>query len=282
MRKITAINNAIHQAISNIVAKAGKALQEPDYVAAMVVEMPQLLNASGAFPGVRFSGCFIHQSPKATFAGKYADPSICEIGDLLVLCHNIVDGDHRYNAALIQWKKSKTGGEKISGNTLKQLDLYEHWPKFKLDSTGTKEYDIYPKTVTPGAQYGIIKTNTPEELFCTIPSIALTIQDAVTFSRFLINLMKWQTGRPFDLNPANVDDSWSLLITNLIKASLVNTFIRRNFSPHKQSRTSDGFLSLLTNVDFVEAVIGEDPFEEDAPNGPSILFIDMAAVQRSE
>lgn len=60
MKKITAINNAIQNAISNVAARAAKTLQEPDYNAAMAIELPPLVNASGVFPGVKFGGCFIH------------------------------------------------------------------------------------------------------------------------------------------------------------------------------------------------------------------------------
>ena len=256
---------------------ASRPLQEPDYTAAMVLELPKLLNASRAFPGVRFSGCFIHQSPMATFVGKYYNPSKCEVGDFLAICHNVVDGDDRYNAAMIQWKKSPTGVETIVDDALKQLDLYEQWPAFTLNATGPVVYDIYPKTVTPGAQYGIIKTNVPEELFCTVPSKSLTTLDGVPFARFLINLMKWQTGRPFYFDSTNLDDAWSVLITNLIKASLTNTFTRRNIGQIRQDRVGDSALSLLSYIEHVE--IGDDGNlnERETPRGLSLLYIDMAA-----
>lgn len=167
MKKITAINNAIKNAISIVATKASKALQEPDYNAAIAVELPPLVNACGAIPGVKFGGCFIHQSPKATFAGKYANPSTCEVGDLLVLCHDVVDGGDRYNAALIQWKIISSGEENIGGSALKQIDLYEHWPVFTLNSCGC-QFDIRPKTVTPGAQYGLIHSGT-QSLFLYYP-----------------------------------------------------------------------------------------------------------------
>ena len=77
MKKITVINNAIQQAITLITAKAGgKALQEPDYSAAFAIELPPILNANKVFPNIHFGGCFIHQSPMATFVGQYANPSI--------------------------------------------------------------------------------------------------------------------------------------------------------------------------------------------------------------
>ena len=39
MKKITVINNAIRDAISIVAAKAKKSLEEPDYNAAMAIEL---------------------------------------------------------------------------------------------------------------------------------------------------------------------------------------------------------------------------------------------------
>lgn len=280
MKKITVINNAILQAISTYSAKAKKTIQEPDYVASMVLILPRLLNSSHTYPGVRFSGIFIHQSPKATFNGKYGNPSTCELGDLLVVCHNKVDGDDRYNSALIQWKKTDKASETITGNDLKQLDLYEHWPSFSLSSVKGAVFDIYPKTVSPGAQYGIIKSGTPEEFFSTIPCVNLTVQDAFSFARFLINFMKWHTGRPFTIDTSPPSDAWSLLITNLINVSLSKKFNRSNIGQVERDRVScPEMLSLLTSEESVEIEISDKHKEEKQADGISILYIDMAPEQ---
>lgn len=50
MKKITAINNAIKNAISIVAAKASKALQEPDYNVAIAVELPPLVNTTKQTP----------------------------------------------------------------------------------------------------------------------------------------------------------------------------------------------------------------------------------------
>ena len=223
MKRITAINNAISTALKNISTKAIGPLQEPDYNAAMASVFPSLLNQSKTFPSVRFGGCFIHQSPKAFFTDNSQNTSSCEVGDLLTICHKKVHEDHRYNAALLQWKKLEDGKDTISGTALKQLYFYEHWPQFTLNSTRSTVYDIYPKTVSPGAQYGLIRLGITDSFFCTSPAKELTVQNSVSFARFLINFMEWQTGRPFDIDPVSNNDSWSLLINNLIKLSLHNT-----------------------------------------------------------
>lgn len=275
MKKITAINNAIQNAISNVVAKATKTLQEPDYNAAMAIELPPLVNASGVFPGVKFGGCFIHQSPMATFTGKNGK-STCEVGDLLVVCHDVVDGDDRYNAALIQWKKLNSGVENITGTALKQLDLYEHWPVFTLNCCNC-QFDIQPKTVTPGAQYGLILTNPSVSMYCTIPSITLKVADSPSFARFLINMMKWQTGRPFVMDDnQGIQDSWSNLIVHLLFVSLSKRFSRKNTRYTNWPRASKGFLKML-----IENKEGKDtPDLVDEKEGRddgsiSILYVEM-------
>ena len=274
MKKITAINQAIQKAISVVEARKKKKLEEPDYNAALAIEMPPLLNSCGAFPDVRFGGCYIHQSPKVTFAGKYEDPSTCELGDLLAICHEVVDGDDRYNAALIQWKRLKLGFEIISGKELKQLDLYEHWPKFEMNWCGC-EFDIYPKTVTPGAQYGLIQEEKPVSLFCTIPMMELAVSDSTPFARFLINLMKWQTGRPFVLTDyPDANDEWSRIINHLIWHTLTKHFNRRNIKMEDEPRTPKDLLKMLVKDD----VKGDDravyPESENDEGDISILYIE--------
>lgn len=283
MKKITAINKAVLEAINIVAAKAKKALQEPDYNAAMANELPPLLNASGAFSGVKIGGCFIHQSPRVTFAGKYANPSTCELGDLLVICHDVLDGDDRYNAALIQWKIIKSGVEKVTGTALKQLDLYEHWPLFALSSCGC-HFDIFPKTVTPGAQYGLIQLGMPTSLFCSIPATTLKAANSPSFARFIINMMKWQTGRPFDIDGAQgKKDAWSNLILHLLAVTLTRCFNRRNVLYEDWPRTSKDLLQMLVRDEINDDGIARNAVDEAAEDGEiSILYIDMADGQGAE
>lgn len=275
MKKITTINNAIQTAINNIASRAVKPMQEPDYNAAVAIELPRLINASGVFPNVQFGGCFIHQSPKATFSGKYNNPATCEVGDLLAICHDVVDGDDRYNAALIQWKILHRGVEKITGTALNQLDLYEHWPKFKLNCCNCL-FDILPKTVTPGAQYGLILPGVPADLYCSIPLISLRAENSPSFARFIINLMKWQTGRPVVFNGIhNTADGWSSLVEHLIVASLTKRFNRSNVKLKDVSRSAQDFLKLLVTDDTDKEAI-KMPVAEKDDGAISILYIEMA------
>lgn len=276
MKKITAINNAIQNAINIVAARTTEALQEPDYNAAMAIELPPLVNASGVFEGVKFGGCFIHQSPMARFTGKNGNTSMCEVGDLLVVCHDVVDGDDRYNAALIQWKILNMGVENITGSALKQLDLYEHWPVFTLNCCNC-QFDVQPKTVTPGAQYGLILTNPFVSMYCTIPSLKLEVANSPSFARFLINMMKWQTGRPFVLDvEQGAQDSWSDLISHLLYVTLSKRFNRKNVGYTDSPRASKGLVRMLIeNKEVEETPNSIDEKDERDENTISILYVEM-------
>ena len=78
-------------------------MQEPDYTAAIVTDFVNMAQHSRAFARARLGGSYIHQRPKVTFDYNGV-PKTCELGDLLVLCRRIVDGESRYNAALMQLK----------------------------------------------------------------------------------------------------------------------------------------------------------------------------------
>lgn len=274
MKRIAELNKAIQGSINTIATAVKKPLHEPEYNAAFVLELPRRLNSSGVFKNVRFSGCFIHQSPIASFTGKFATPAGCEVGDLLVITRTVVDKDERFNAALIQWKVSTSIPCILSSpGELKQLDLYEHWPVFSLSSKGGT-FDIYPKTVTPGAQYGLIRPGAQTVINCMIPSSCLDLMDSVSFARFIINMMKWHTGRPFVYNSTDSSDSWSSLINKLISASLSKKFKSKRISKgvHKKKfpRADPDFFSFLSEQETIEI---ENNTDNDAI---SILYIDMA------
>ena len=274
MKRITALNKAIQGSINTIAASVKKPLREPEYNAAFVLELPQRINSIGLFKNVRFGGCFIHQSPIASFTGKNGSPARCEIGDLLVITRTTIDGDDRFNAALIQWKVATSFPCVLaSPGELNQLDLYEHWPVFSLSSKGGT-FDIYPKTVTPGAQYGLIRPGAQTVINCMIPSSCLDLMDSVSFARFIINMMKWHTGRPFDIDSANSSDAWSCFINKLISASLSKVFTLKRISKsgHKGKfpRANLDFLSFLLDEETIK--LDDNDLDKDAI---SILYINM-------
>ena len=65
------IDRLLNVAVAYTARKAGKKvkdLQEPEITAAMVAELPDLLNRMvWPYSGISFGGCFIHKKPKAHY-----------------------------------------------------------------------------------------------------------------------------------------------------------------------------------------------------------------------
>lgn len=270
MKKITAINRSIDTAINIVKTKlTGTKMQEVDYNAAFASELPVCLNKSRAFSDTRFSGYFIHKSPLASFQDSNHQNASCEVGDMLAICHQSISGEDRYNAALIQWKMAQKGVTNLRNKEVMQLYLYEHWPIFQLTTNGGT-YDIMPKTVTPGAQYGLIQDGNNSPCFsCVIPSNPLLLSKTGSFARLLINLMRWQTGRPFTLDLQNVDD-WSRFITHLITVSLKKSYSRKTIGRINAPRGTD-LLSFLNEEETINP--SQEDIEDDAI---SLLYINQS------
>jgi hypothetical protein len=276
---IEEINKTIREAVTNVYAQRTRTnyeLQEPDYTAALAIELPRLLNKKKKdFPNITFGGCFIHQSPMVTFASPHIARR-CELGDLLVILRKRTKDDIRYNAALVQLKKSDRNPVTMTDDgDLKQLHLYEKWPEFTMSTTQEK-YNVFPKTVTQGALYCIIKRNPELMLYMAEPMSMMEYSSEMTFGRFIRDAIHWQTGRTIS-DEANKDlDKWSKLIWDLIHHSGKKEFRRRNICYHRL-RCSDDFLDFMVG----EGFDGGTPMNEDVSvgdneeTGISILFIDI-------
>lgn len=272
------INTTIQEAIEMVYAQRTKTdykLEEPDYTAALSIEFPRLLNETKTLPNVRFGGCFIHQSPMVAFPSPHFAYR-CELGDLLVLLRKRTMDDIRYNAALVQLKKSDRNPIALGddGDRI-QLYLYEKWPEFTI-STTHERYDVFPKAVTQGALYCIIKRNPELMLYMAEPMSMMEYSSEMTFGRFIRDAIHWQTGRAIS-DEANKDsDKWSKLIWDLIHRSAIKKFKRKNIDYHRLRR-SDDFLDLMVS----ESFDGRIPMNEDMnvgdneETGISILFIDI-------
>jgi hypothetical protein len=275
---IEEINKTIREAVTNVYAQRTRnsyELQEPDYTTALAIEFPRLLNETRAFPNVRFGGCFIHQSPMVTFSSPHFAHR-CELGDLLVLLRKRTIDDTRYNAALVQLKKSDSNPIALEDDgDRKQLYLYEKWPEFTL-STTHERYNVFPKAVTQGALYCIIKRNPELMLYLAEPMSTMEYSSEMTFGRFIRDAIHWQTGRAFS-DEANKDsDKWSKLIWDLIRRSGEKEFRRKNICYHRL-RCSDDFLDYMVGEGFDDGTpVNEDMnVGDNEETGISILFIDI-------
>lgn len=311
---IEEINKTIREAVAEVYARrkvANYDLQEPDYTVALAIEFPRLLNEKAVMPNVKYGGCFIHQSPKVTFNIPRVGESSCELGDLLVLLRKRTMDDTRYNAALVQLKKSEKSRFNVTNNReLNQLYLYEKWPEFTMSSTNL-EYDVFPKAVTQGALYCIIKRTPELMLYMAEPMKKMEYSGEMTFGRFIRDAIHWQTGRTVSDEAHKDSDVWSRLIWELVqnvrsKAIHEGVFTRTNVGYTDHDKLSDDFLEFMLNSDENDAIsanvnhLSEGNTKKDFSNGGgtptnedsnmrdnegmgiSILFIDIDDREKGE
>lgn len=289
---IDQLANRSFKSIDILRKKAGKmkALQEPDYTAALVTAFPWYMNRFKVLPNMKFGGCYVHQSPKVTFKSKTTgNKETCEAGDLLVLCRKRVDEKENINATLFQIKnhdsKLKSIMHKIVSKERVQLELYQDWPVFEIKPSPT-QYDIQPKAITPGAQYLCIADGLgicmgEKRLYHSQPAQKMELYNLYTLGHFILNFVDWQNGRPISLEEDCNNDPWSSFIWELIHRTMANPFNRRNVGMQNKSRTSgDFFTDLLSEVKIADVDDWENTVEygmvysNDEYDGISILCID--------
>ncbi|MCQ2181816.1 MAG: hypothetical protein MJY89_00180 [Bacteroidales bacterium] len=276
MSYISDINNAISQAIAAVKAdfkKNGLTMREHDYVAALTTEFPKRI--SGLIPGVRYGGCFIHQKPIISFTSTIdGSRHSCEIGDLLIICRKNVEGEERYNAALLQFKKANRKSLTIHKRSERaQLEVYEFWPQFTIPNI-PGQFDVQPKTVNLGAQYALIYESAGQyhSMYAHIPQTSMSFSSDLTLGRFINDLMDWQDGRTINKESKKDEEEWSRLIWDLVgtlKTVVMNS--RADFFDQKP-RSSGEFFDLMCNAD--PFILDPKNVEENADRGISLLFID--------
>ena len=261
--------------------------QEPDLVASLVTNLPQKLSVvlPQYISGVRFNigGCFIHQKPIVEFCNQTISTKKLEVGDLLLIYKEVNRKGNRYNALLLQAKKtSNIYNSPVDPQDKHQLALYTQWPKFRYHRAGTlngQERSICPKTVSTGAQYLLIDENfaTPNmpvrwTFWCATPDDVLSASHSLAFQ--IVDLIEFQTGRPF-IEKKPYMDHWSKMIWDLIDISASACFNRRPAGYRNQPRMQGNILNLLNN--------GDDRLSEqfnDDNIGMSILYIEGDARER--
>lgn len=273
-------------------------MQEPDYVAALVTKLPGQLSQllQNYFPGNNFrvGGCFIHQKPLAKFfKPDPSNPKSPEIGDLLIVYKEInPTGTTYHNALLLQAKKtSNIYNTPISLTDTHQLRLYKEWPKFKYERAGVMNgtvRSISPKTITPGAQYLLINEVNQSYPFlfstfwCAKPNDVLVASNSLAHK--LIDLIEFQTGRPFAPRKGNIDQ-WSKMIWDLLKISSNAVFNRRNAGFKSCNRTSGDIVR--TSGDIINMLIDSVDYKQnhndfdDNSIGISVLIIERDNRERN-
>lgn len=204
---------------------------EVSYTKSLALELPKLLNGNGPIAVskkckdvLRFSGAFIHQKPYVKFEPKKNGKlRRCELGDLLILMEERFGSATRCNAALLQLKllKSRSEQKYSIGSSWdgegRQLKLYTEWPRLHIAAKkyASKEYDIYPKSITPGAQYLLIR-HVRKPRFVVVNPRECMLVEPPSFGMFVRSFINWQTGRPISEEGKMCGDDWSRLIWDTV------------------------------------------------------------------
>lgn len=243
---------AIHQAIEKSIKNISSP-QEADYIAMLINNLPKelsiILNQYIPTLNFRVGGCFIHQKPLAKFCDPTLHKKNPEIGDLLIVYKEASQTITHYNALLLQAKKTNNIYHTIiSSEDKHQLLLYTQWPMFEYKRAGNLNghiRSIHPKTITPGAQYLLIdeRHTTPYTFWCAKAEDILVASN--TLAHQIINLINFQTGKPF-VSRAKGMDHWSQMIWDLLNITEDSCFNRKNAGFHKSPRFSGDIIDLLT------------------------------------
>lgn len=240
------------QYLSRLSGTPLKRFQEPDYTAALSSILPVLLNRHPLYKKMKFGGCFLHQKPKVEFTSTKVTGTKekCEAGDLLILCRQKIDGTERYNAVVFQLKMHPTPfsvphaitkqGEKV------QKELYSFWPPFSILGKTRLTYDIYPKTITPAAQYMFVRrVGALSKFSISYPDSSITLDKYENIGRCVYELVNWQTGRPITGPDDPKKDEWSRFIWDIVGVTKKSVYRRKNVGLEDEPRTTGDFFQML-------------------------------------
>ena len=279
--------------------------KEPTYTASIVLSLAQVVENvyRSIKPNIRTAGCYVHQKPKVSFVSRNNQSTKIlrrELGDLLVVVRDMIDGEERYNAALFQLKKRN--GDKVDVES-GQCELLRDWPPLWFKNV-RNVYDITPKHPSPGAQYMIVDNSGG----CDWPLIpffwvappkskinpAEYDRCAASFGHYLDGLVNWRTGRPIHGNEAGPKDEWSRLVWDIIDdikdVSLNNLGVKS--MPNGQTRICSDMSLFLQNYSLpgelkkLNVWNGDDICDADSNHLPEgfegfgFVYIDLASQYR--
>lgn len=291
-------------------SKIGNKTEEPDYIADLVINWTDdfFKIVDYVFSGkltFEITSIYCHQKPLVDInMGK--NP---EIGDILFIFKHIDSSKEAYfNSMLLQAKVSHKPISKVGSGDMAQLELYHKWPQFKYLRAGAlngKQRNIYPKTISSGAQYLLIDDDPVHSLMglpgtfpfgCALPNKQLVLNNDLASELF--QFLQFKTGRPFD-EKSKVNDDWSQTMWDLIditkakasrrKNSGIKSFprqITKNFDAccylanvNQESYFNDLNIIVKNNGNDGYSDNPENQFSDDSP-GVSLIFIE--AIETSQ
>jgi len=236
-----AVKNALKRSLPHCmdIFPAGRKFEEPDYTAGLAIGLPQLLNTVQMRRlGLRFGGCYIHQSPKVSYLDG-TQKITRELGDLLVLCRERIDATERFNAALLQLKMAGENKDVEIG----QLRIYTEWPPFDFGKnvSSNPHYDISPKVAMQGALYSFVHLKDSLKFTVSSPD-RLVIRNEVDnangiqLQEFLADFVIGISGRAISPCRNHKADSWSHLIWDIVERLQNAVFKRKRISKDEKDR----------------------------------------------
>lgn len=283
-----AVEDTENCAFNRLPSPATSKLQEPDYVAALVVHgTPILQNKWNAIlspqgVSVQAAGVYCHQKPIIQ-ENCPSPPRGCEVGDLLIVhIHTPLSGDRLLNALLLQAKLSSLGYPYLIGQNDPQIRLYSMWPEFKYvrgGPPGGGVRRVTPATRHSGGQYLFIDSSAiplgsgpalsdP----CSVAMPSTEMYPYATLSAALTGMLQNHFGRPFDdkisLQPNDV--GWSRFIWDLIDCLATAHFNRRGVGFVNEPRAPVPLASVISgDAGALRTAFGEDwtPPEEPPTEG---------------
>lgn len=237
-----------HDAAWAIAAQKLRAQWEPHFVAGLCLSTgnivggwrPRLRQVLGRNIRLTADVIFTHQTPLVKWPPAVGT-SRCELADVLVAFVDRTSSKREGRAILIQGKQSDNQKLTLtSSSEKKQFQLFSTRPVFDLVAKGSpKRVDLASRQPDVGLMYGLTPPDAqpanPKRWGRTrwhsadgLQSVASNaVHAADDFAKTLVNLLRGQTGWPFDLPPAGADwkhfagaqnrDDWSMLINHLLE-----------------------------------------------------------------
>ena len=269
---------AIHAAITD--SFHDTSLSEPNMVARFMYEIVQRVNSIQPC-SVRAGGVFVHASPLVS-CGDFprATPASVELGDLLLIRSELVNGKRTKQAALILQAK-KTDRLPCAPDNENQYHLYSSWPTFTYARVGRcgqnqgqsplvgKSRTIRCNDISNGTKYLLINNSDTgwgnfsccTNHCCCLPSgacdiaataIATTneLSNYECFAHELVRFILDFGGKPFALPPERWSRNWDRVMEDLLTnvAKLTSIFTGRAAKQANSARGT-GVYIFIDNLD---------------------------------
>ena len=286
------LENLIDRALLNsfvwVTNRCGGRPQEPDYVAALSTKfIKDFFNILVAvFPNYYFSATsvYCHQKPIVDINCSKKP----ELGDILfVYADRKQNGEILLNSLLLQAKVSNDSILKLPSGEMHQLELYKNWPKFTYFRAGHlngEKRNVLPKSINSGAQYllidddpftnGLYDSNGMFPMGCVVPDDVLCINES--FSKELVNLLKFKAGRTFDKDPYTTEDGWSKMIWDLLRIAASSCSKRKNAKLNAFPRSSHLRTESMGDMTLLDEMLSDYNYIEDLSDeaGVSVVLVE--------